>query len=88
MKESLLFLCLFGIFALAFLISSMFLELKSMQRKLDKTVRLMTHIRSRHNVIYVSMLYSIMANCVKLEMYEEAARLKKLIDELTEEAEK
>lgn len=88
MEELLLFLCLLGILALAFLVSSLFLELKSMQRKLDETVKVMMHIRSRHNVIYVSMLYSMMENCVKLEMYEEAERLKKLIDELTSETEK
>ncbi len=45
-------------------------------------------VKARHDTTYISMLYSIQQYFVKQEMYEDAARMKKVIDEELKEIEK
>lgn len=48
----------------------------------------MKWVKARHDTTYISMLYSIQQYFVKQEMYEDAARMKKVIDEELKEIEK
>ena len=55
--------------------------IKKLETKLDRNMGFMKWVKARHDTTYISMLYSIQQYFVKQEMYEDAARMKKVIDE-------
>lgn len=61
---------------------------KKLETKLDRNMGFMKWVKARHDTTYISMLYSIQQYFVKQEMYEDAARLKKVIDEELKEIER
>lgn len=62
--------------------------IKKLETKLDRNMGFMKWVKARHDTTYISMLYSIQQYFVKQEMYEDAARMKKVIDEELKEIEK
>lgn len=61
---------------------------KKLETKLDRNMGFMKWVKARHDTTYISMLYSIQQYFVKQEMYEDAARMKKVIDEELKEIER
>lgn len=61
---------------------------KKLETKLDRNMGFMKWVKARHDTTYISMLYSIQQYFVKQEMYEDAASMKKVIDEELKEIEK
>ena len=62
--------------------------IKKLETKLDRNMVFMKWVKARHDTTYISMLYSIQQYFVKQEMYEDAARMKKVIDEELKEIER
>ena len=62
--------------------------IKKLETKLDRNMGFMKWVKARHDTTYISMLYSIQQYFVKQEMYEDAARMKKVIDEELKEIER
>ena len=62
--------------------------IKKLETKLDRNMGFMKWVKARHDTTYISMLYSIQQYFVKKEMYEDAERMKKVIDEELKEIER
>lgn len=56
-----------------------------MEKKLDDTIRFTKWVKSRHDATYIQWLLKIQDIYVKEEKYEEAERLKQIIDNELEE---
>ncbi|WP_337646924.1 hypothetical protein [Paraprevotella clara] len=52
-----------------------------MGKRLDETINFMRWVKSRHDTTHLDMLYHILALCIQQEKYEDAAKIKKMIDE-------
>ena len=74
-------LFIFNSFALAFIMYTVSVITRRMEKRLDRTIRFMRWVKARNDVTYMSMLNTMMQYFVKIEMYEDAARVKKLIEQ-------
>lgn len=54
---------------------------KRMEKKLDSTLNFMRWVKSRNDTTYLDMLYRIQSILIREEKYEEAGRVKRIIDE-------
>lgn len=68
-------------FALCFLVCLVTRTVKRMEKKLDSTLNFMRWVKSRNDTTYLDMLYRIQSILVQQEKYEEAGRVKRIIDE-------
>ena len=59
--------------------------IRRMERKLDRTHRFMQWVKARNYIIYMFMLQTMIQYFVKMEMYDDAAKMKKLIEEETKD---
>lgn len=68
-------------FALCFLVCFVAKTVKRMEKKLDSTLNFMRWVKSRNDTTYLDMLYRIQSLLIREEKYEEAGRVKRIIDE-------
>lgn len=59
-----------------------------MEQKLDDTIGFMMRVKARHDITYMRMLCSLQDALVREERFEEAARVKAVIDREIEELNK
>lgn len=68
-------------FAICFIVWYVSKTVKCMEYKLDNAIRFMHWVKQRHDSTYIYALCRLQEALVKLERYEEAAKVKKIIDE-------
>ena len=68
-------------FSLCFLVWFVCRTVKHMESKLDDTIRVMRWVKSRHDTTHMYTLHRLLAILTKEGLYEEAAKIKKMIDE-------
>lgn len=52
-----------------------------MERKLGETITFMRWVKLRHDTTHIYMLYRLQEILIKEERYEDAAKVKKIIDD-------
>ena len=67
--------------AVVIIIAIVYVKMKWMEAKLDYTIGLLRSMSLRNDISYIFTLDRILAQLVKEERYEEAVRLKKIIEE-------
>ena len=67
--------------ALCFLVWFVCRIINRMGKRLDETINFMRWVKSRHDTTHLDMLYPILALCIQQEKYEDASKIKKMIDE-------
>lgn len=70
-----------NIFALCFIVWFVILTVRRIERKMDETMDFMRFVKNRHDSTYLYTLYGLQNILVKEERYEEADRVKKVIEE-------
>ena len=68
-------------FALCFLTYFVIRTVKRMEKKLDSNLDFMRWVKSRNDTTYLEMLYRIQSILIREEKYEEAGKVKRIIDE-------
>lgn len=68
-------------FALCLLVWYMQSTVKQMERKLGETIAFMRWVKSRHDTTHIYMLNRLQEILIKEERYEDAAKVKKIIDD-------
>lgn len=71
--------------ALWIIVVSVTRSVRRMEKKLDDTIRFMKWVKSRHDATYIQWLLKIQGIFIKEENYEEAEKLKRIIDKELEE---
>lgn len=79
MPQSVFFIV--NIFFLCFIVWYVILTVKRIERKMDETMNFMRFVKTRHDSTYLYTLYGLQNILVKEERYEEADRVKKVIEE-------
>lgn len=68
--------------ALCFLVWFVCRIINRMGKRLDETIKFMRWVKSRHDTPpHLNMLYHILFLCIQQEKYEDADKIKKMIDE-------
>ena len=67
--------------ALCFILIFVSMTMRRMERKLNATIDFMRWVKSRNDTTYIEMLYHLQSYLIEQERYEEAARVKKIIEE-------
>lgn len=68
-------------FSLCLLVWYMQSAVKRMERKLGETIAFMRWVKSRHDTTHIYMLYRLQEILIKEERYEDAAKVKKMIND-------
>ena len=67
--------------ALCFILIFVSMAMRRMERKLNATIDFMRWVKSRNDTTYIEMLYHLQSYLIEQERYEEAVRVKKIIEE-------
>lgn len=68
-------------FAVCFICIQSSLSQKKLERKLDETINFMRWVKARHDTAHVYTLHRLLEILIRQERYEEAEKVKKMIEQ-------